>query len=225
MSNYSCIRSALFTYLILLASCATLTACFEEKKEQIAVQSMLRDTPEARRMLSAFSKQAHRIELNGCNFRYNDTGFELGGVSEKIKNRLGAPEREEQSNTNIASYWLDGALVIRENLEDNRINLFSINFEHTYFENKEFYVLVEGIPLGKGMTMKQFIDSSFYEFDQFEFGNFSYERVFNNCTKPIVYYYSSDVKFKYIGNGHARLKGEPDLSNTSRVESLEVSFY
>ena len=129
-----------------------------------------------------------------------------------------------QSNINRAGYWLDGALVIRENLADGSINLISINFEHEYFDSMAFYVLVEGIPLGNGMTMKQFVDSSLYEFDQFEYGNFSYERIFDNCKQPLVYYYSSDVKFEYIGNGHARLKGEPDVRNTSRVESLEVSF-
>ena len=206
-------------------SVSLLGACIDDKYEKKYYNTNTQMTPEMRTKLSFFYKQEHRIEFNGCELIYNDITFKIGDDSSEIKGELGSPSTEVRSNNNRVYYWISDAIGIRENLESNTINLFLIDFKSDYFKGNEFYVLVEGIPLDKEMTMRQFVDSSHYEFDQFEFGNYSYEKTFQNCERPLVYSFYSNVRFNYIGEGHARLKGEPDLSDTSTIESLEVSYF
>lgn len=184
-------------------------------------------TTETQKALSTFHQQKHRFEFNGCTNQYNGKKFKLGMTVQDLITVLGTPSKEKTINTksNNLYYWLDDVVKVYEDKSSKKINVISIDLRKISDNNRDMYFLIEGIPLNKNMTMGQFVDFSNYDFHDFYVGRSSYKLIHEECKKPISYYFSSNVSFDYIGDGHARIKGDPNFENTSPVDALEISFH
>jgi hypothetical protein len=215
-------------WLIFGSGCLILPACSGESPKKTDTQVMIKDTPENQIMLDAFSKQANRFEFNGCEFKYKGANFKLGSDLNKLKRifsdsllkkTVGTPT----SPTTTLYYTEDKVFLSYEKEYSGVLDSFVIIFKN--IRARDQYILINGAPLDKTMTIKEFVDNSKYEFSDFSMTNHAYYISFDHCDRTIEYELTLDVPLTYSGGGHLMFKdGGVNLENTKPVESLYISY-
>jgi len=132
-----------------------ISACDVAEKPSV---SKLKDTPETQKMLADFHQQEHRLEFSGCRFKYNDEQFGLDDNFETIKGILGAYEKTVKGYENEEIYyWMGGLIKIFFVKGLGEISALGIKLEKAKITNTPYYLLVDGVPLTRDMTMGKFI--------------------------------------------------------------------
>ena len=196
--------------------------------------SKAKDTLEVRNMLAAFAKQAHRIEFNGCEMYYNGKPFELGMTIKELVDIFGP---YDLFNRGFYVWKAAGIVFVVESNDENidhkteYIYLYTSPLseadyapalDHRMFIKKDIFLL-EGVPLSKGFSIKDVIDTSIFSLDNFLISNNSY-RLRYSCGNGIdtdYYLYSKGI-WTYKGIGHLQLKSHPNKSNNHNVREIFI---
>jgi len=232
----------LFVKLLIAMSAFLISACDDklhniERAAAAKSSSKVKDTPEVRNMLAAFAKQAHRIEFNGCNMRYNGKPFELGMTIKELVDIFGPYDL-----FNRGFYvWKAAGIVFAEKSRKERIENPSgylyiymndirggpsedPRLKHTLYKKYD-YILFEGIPMSKNSTVKSFFNISKFELGDFFISNNAYDILYPcNTNLNIKYSFGSKGTWIYKGGGHLQLKSHPNKNNSNKFESLFIKF-
>lgn len=195
-----------------------------EKQETGYKTIKAKDSPEVRERLEAFNAQEHRLEFTGCELRYNGKAFFFGDSLEEVEAVLG----DYDGKYGLSYVWKNIRLQISLANNIKGVESFSIYFsgqDKYAFPINSDYVLFDGIPMDKDMVFKDLIDSSNYEFKDFEITNISYLLSRPFCKSPFsnleISFYSSPP-FDSKGGGHILLKGKFLPDNTKSVDVISV---
>jgi len=245
----------LFVKLLIAMSAFLISACDDklhniERAAAAKSSSKVKDTPEVRNMLAAFAKQAHRIELNGCEMLYNGKPFELGMTLERIQKVFG----KQDFISNKLYTWKDigvAFFVDNENEKNSKIAksmsvFFSTKMREDYdryknydgylIENKERhqrrpyllytkqdFILIEGVPINKERAFGDFISASSFRLDDFYIDNRYYKIVYS-CGDAYRQQYSlyTPGVWEYKGYGHLQMKSHPNQDNRNAVVKISI---
>lgn len=178
-------------------------------------------------LLTKFTKQKHKLRLNGCELTYNLKRFNVGDTEKELVNVFGDNFIKE----GVFNIWKEAGIAIAfHNKFDPTKPSTSIQFVFDETLNssisqhkKKDIFLIEGIPLFQGFTMKELTENSTYTFDSFTTTEYSYRLNFecqNNRT--ITYIFLTDGIWNYSGYGHLRYKTTPNLDNKNPVKLLAI---
>lgn len=204
-----------------------------------AETSKVKNTQETNELIAKFELQEHRIELNGCEMLYNKTSFSLGMKITELIEIFGAYDFFNRGHY----VWKKAGIVFltEERNEDKEHESYGIYIYMNDFANddheeplirkhklhkKQDFFLIEGIPLNKNTTIKQFVDHSKLSLNDFGIGDYSYDRV-HSCSKgkDIHYTMTTTNNWVYDGGGRIQLKSHINQNNNSLIEDIFISYW
>jgi len=213
--------------------------------------SKAKDTPEVRNMLAAFAKQAHRIELNGCEMLYNGKPFELGMTLEQLQAVFG---KQDFISDKHHTWKSAGVVFVMHAVDENSSKVaknFSVIFnsplresyerykndENYLAENKKRYndqpyllytkqdiVLFQGVPIDRKQAFGDFIKTSSFQLDDFYIDNYAYQVTYP-CSEGSYhqrYFLFAKALWDYKGVGHLQIKTEPSENNRNPIERIFI---
>jgi len=212
--------------IVVVSSVFLLVSCGEGTAEGVLTSSKVKDTPEVREMLSEFAQQEHRFEFKGCDLLYNGSKFNLKTSIDELEGIVGNYNMSDTAyGKKTIYYWLNELVNVYEYDESKELSSFTVYFSSIEPSEKPLVVLIEGVPITNRLKMHEFIENSNYSFSDFSIDDDGYRLDFSECSNALSYYFFSDVKYSYIGDGHARLRDKPILTETNVVESVGIYKY
>ncbi len=186
--------------------------------------------PKFKELSDAFAKQAHRFEIDACEFKYNGKSFFIGDSMEKIVEVFGEPDRkiETLDKSSLVCKYKLFKLSISFSTREKNIESFSIRMsDYRGNEDTVYRIIVfRGVPYQLDMTLNQFMELSDLNHDKLRHNVAAFYIRQKECapSKEERIYTSIDSTPAYdsVGGGHLTLRGDFDPNVTGVIKSFYV---
>ena len=192
------------------------------------------DHPKFKELSAAFDKEAHRFEIDACEFKYNDQSFFIGDSMAKIIEIFGEPDEEPQYSLDESAYYLTfNSVKLYMWFAATKNSVRSVKFR---FSDKIDDIIApfstvkfRKIPYKLDMTLNEFMELS----------DMNHNNVGHNSTTFYIenekecknaYGLSVDTEigsipaYNNVGGGHLTIRGDFDEKVTGSINNITVSL-
>lgn len=214
----------------------SLLACNSDTAPK-AQGSRAKNLPEVAAKLEQFKQQKHRFEFNGCEILYNGQAISFDMTMEDIVKVTGPYNEFDPAGDYKGMYLWDNLNIdmftkeISETADAKPyrlgifLNLTNLKGEPVYKDYVfDTIFLYEGYPIDLNTQVRDLMNQSTFEFNDFSVDSDSLTHVYRCDGKTLSYWFGTGGNWIYKGEGHLRFKSHINQNNVNPFSSFSITW-